>query len=184
MPDVNDGPVTLSVTRNVKAGCEAQFEAWVVNFNVAARAFPGSQGIGVIRPPAGSGGPYTMVIRFDTYEHLRAWQDSSVRAQWLARARDLIEGESTEQLSGLEFWFTPPASPTLRQPPRWKMAVLTVLALYPVNLLLNVLLGPFIAGVPLALRLLLLAVLVVLVMTYTVMPVVTRLFRSWLYPRE
>ncbi|AFZ68048.1 antibiotic biosynthesis monooxygenase [Deinococcus peraridilitoris] len=182
MSDSEAGPVTLSVTRNVRRGREADFEAWAATLNRAARDFPGHLGIGVLRPPGGSGGPYTMVVRFASYRELRSWQESRVRAELLEQGRELIEGQPTEQLAGLEFWFTPPASPTLRQPPRWKMAALTVLALYPLNLLLNVLLSPLLSSWPLALRLLLLAVLVVVVMTYAVMPMVTRVFRSWLSP--
>lgn len=185
MADVTDGPVTMSVTRRVRAGREGEFEAWAAGLSAEAGRFPGHLGVGVIRPARVGPREYTVVVRFSDFASFRAWQDSPQRAAWLARSRDLLEGEPRESVTGgLEFWFTPPESPVLRQPPRWKMALLTVVALYPLNLLLNLLLAPHLTGWPLAGRLLLLAVLVVGLMTYAVMPWVTRIFAGWLRPPQ
>jgi len=182
--DITDGPVTLSVTRRVKPGREAEFEAWAAEGSRAASGFPGHLGVGVLRPTPGGPPEYTLVVRFDRYAHFKSWQESPERAAWLARAEGLIEGEARETVQpGMEFWFTPPASPTLRQPPRWKMTFLTILALYPVNLLLNVAFGELLQHLALPVRLLVLAVLIVVLMTYGVMPLITRLFSGWLHPK-
>lgn len=183
--DITDGPVTLSVTRRVRPGREADFEAWAAEGSRTASTFPGHLGVGVLRPTPGGPPEYTLVVRFDRYANFKSWQESPERAAWLGRAFDLIEGEPREQVQpGMEFWFTPPASGTLRQPPRWKMAALTVLALYPVNLGLNLLLGPLLDDLGLSARLLVLAVLIVVLMTYGVMPLVTRAFAGWLHPSD
>ena len=102
-------------------------------------------------------------------------------AAWIADITPILDGESTlEQQPGLEFWFTPPGSPSLAQPRRWKMMVVTLLALYPTSLLIGVLVGPSLAHLPLALRAFLQALLVVPAMTYLIMPLATRAFRVWL----
>ncbi|WP_045233716.1 hypothetical protein, partial [Deinococcus pimensis] len=158
---------------------------WAAGLSAEAGRFPGHLGVGVIRPARVGPREYTLVVRFSDFGSFRAWQDSPQRAAWLARASELIEGEPRESVTGgLEYWFTPPDSPVLRQPPRWKMVLLTVLALYPLNLSLNLLFAPHLTAWPLAARLLLFAVLVVSMMTYLVMPWVTRLFAPWLSPTE
>ena len=81
---------------------------------------------------------------------------------------------------GLEFWFTPPQAPMLRQPPRWKMVLLTLLGLYPISLLLNLGIVPLLGGLPLWLRVLLTSSVIVTTMTYLVMPGITRGFTGWL----
>jgi uncharacterized protein len=173
-------PVTLVVRRRVREGQQAAFETLVGSVTEVLARWPGHLGTGVIRPAPGQR-EYTLVVRFDHATHAAAWEDSPERAAWLQAVTPLLDGEALlEQQPGLEFWFTPPGSPLLRQPRRWKMAVVTVLALYPTTLSIGVLVGPALAELPLWLRALVQAALVVPLMTYAVMPGATRAFQKWL----
>jgi antibiotic biosynthesis monooxygenase (ABM) superfamily enzyme len=67
-------------------------------------------------------------------------------------------------------------------PPRYKLALLTWVGAYTVITLLLALLGPQIASWPLVLRTLLLSVVMVVALTWIVMPRLTRLFGGWLQP--
>ena len=67
-------------------------------------------------------------------------------------------------------------------PPRYKLALLTWVAAYPVITVILRLLGPEMADWPLELRTLVLSVLMVATLTWLVMPGLTRLLRSWLRP--
>lgn len=67
-------------------------------------------------------------------------------------------------------------------PPRHRMALLTWLGAYPVITLILALLGPALVAWPLALRTLVLSVLMVIALTWLVMPALTRVFRLWLRP--
>jgi len=175
-------PVTLVIRRRVRPGHEAEYEALISEMTTRLARWPGHRGTGVIRP-ASPQGEYHMVVRFDDARQAADWETSAERTEWLTRLAPHLVGEATfEQQPGLEFWFTPPGSPVLRQPRRWKMLVVTLLALYPTSLLINVLLGPSLAHLPLALRAFLQALLVVSIMTYLVMPFATRAFRAWLKP--
>ena len=69
---------------------------------------------------------------------------------------------------------TPPA------PPRYKLAVLSWAGAYAVITAILAVLGPFMASWPLALKTLLLSALMVIAMTWIVIPSLTRLFRRWL----
>ena len=71
----------------------------------------------------------------------------------------------------------PPRTPA---PPRYKLALLTWAGAYTVITAILALLGPFMATWPLLLRTLLLSGLMVVAMTWLVIPSLTRLFRSWL----
>jgi len=65
-------------------------------------------------------------------------------------------------------------------PTRYKLAVVTWVGAYAVITASLAVLGPTIANWPLPLRTLALSVLMVAVLTWLVMPVLTRLFRGWL----
>ena len=64
--------------------------------------------------------------------------------------------------------------------PRFKLAVLTWVSAYALITTFLALLGPSIAGWPLALRTLVLSVTMVSTLTWIIMPRLTRLFRPWL----
>ena len=68
------------------------------------------------------------------------------------------------------------------RPPRYKLALLTWAAAYPVITVILGLLGPEIANWPLGLRTLVVSVLMVATLTWLVMPGLTRLLRAWLQP--
>ena len=64
--------------------------------------------------------------------------------------------------------------------PRFKLALLTWVSAYALITTFLALLGPTIAGWPLALRTLVLSVTMVSTLTWIIMPRLTRLFRPWL----
>ena len=67
-------------------------------------------------------------------------------------------------------------------PPRHKLALLTWASAYAVITAILAALGPTLASWPLALRALVLSVLMVVALTWLIMPAMTRLFRPWLAP--
>jgi uncharacterized protein len=67
-------------------------------------------------------------------------------------------------------------------PPRYKLALLTWAGAYAVITAILAVLGPVMAPWPLPLRTLLLSVLMVLTLTWLVIPTLTRLARGWLVP--
>lgn len=172
------GPLTVVVTWRVRRGCEAEFEAWRREIAAAALTFPGHMGIDVILPGA-TPGEYVVIFRFDTYEHLRAWQESDLRRELLRKAEPFRESEPSYRLeSGLEYWFAPSGAPA--SPPRWKMALVTVIAVWPVSMLVSWLLKPLVGGQPPALQALLISVGIVVLLTWVVMPILVRILRPWL----
>jgi antibiotic biosynthesis monooxygenase (ABM) superfamily enzyme len=100
--------------------------------------------------------------------------------EWDANARTLTEGEPVyRELHGLEAWFRSPHAP----PPRWKMAIATLLGVFPTSLLLGVAVAPFLDPLPMAIRSLVIATCMVALLTWVVMPAVTKILHPWLHPK-
>jgi len=180
-------PVTYIIRRRVKSGCLTEFERWLAGINQAALTFDGHLGANVIRPADAATSDYVIIWRFDSYANLRKWEDSSVRKDWLDRSWHLSVGRPTVQkLTGLDFWFTAPHGATAPvPPPKHKMAVIVIVALYPLLITLHVLLGPIYALFPFPyfVQVLVTVIIAVLIMTFFLMPLMTRLFARWLYSR-
>lgn len=175
-------PVTVLVSRVVKPGCEPAFAEWAEGISREAVRFPGHRGVNVIRTGAAEGRQFVLLFSFARPEDLQAWERSETRRHWLQRVDDLVEGPAHVQaLTGLETWFSIPGEPRARPPARYKMAVVTELAIFPLLALLSVSVTPLLATTPLLLRLFVTSAVMVLAMTYLVMPAMARLFRRWLY---
>jgi antibiotic biosynthesis monooxygenase (ABM) superfamily enzyme len=184
-PDGTDGPVTTTVTRRVKPGHEASYEQFLEGIIAAATRCPGHLGVEVFRPQSAAAGEYRVVYRFDTQEHLRAWLDSDEHAAWLQRAEPHVIGPMrTQFMTGLESWFTLPGQPGTPPPPPYKMALVTWATIFPLITLVVIVIGPRIEGLALVPRLAITTAVTVPIMTWIVMPRVTRLLRGWLYPHR
>jgi antibiotic biosynthesis monooxygenase (ABM) superfamily enzyme len=180
-----DPPVTAVASRRVKPGREGEFEEWVGGILGAASAFPGYLGCEVLRPNDPQDDEYRMVFRFDHASNLKRWEGSDERREWLEKARPLLrEKEKVQVLTGLETWFTLPSRDGEPAPPRYKMAVVTWLAVFPLISAIFFVLGPVLNALPTLLRTLVLTLIMVTTMTYVVMPRMTRLFSFWLYPKK
>jgi antibiotic biosynthesis monooxygenase (ABM) superfamily enzyme len=181
--DAGNAPVTTTVTRRVKPGHEAFYEQFLEGIISAAREFPGHLGVEVFRPQNATAGEYRTVYRFDSADHLRAWLDSDEHAAWLERAEPHVIGpRQTSFVTGLESWFTLPDQSGAHPPPPYKMALLTWITIFPLITAVVAITGPLLEGLPLAVRLGITTAVTVPLMTWMVMPRVTRLLRGWLYP--
>ena len=66
-----DKAVTTVILHRPLADAVGRYEDWLKEIVPAAQRFAGHQGVNVIRPH-GSSDAYTIVLHFDTVEHLRA----------------------------------------------------------------------------------------------------------------
>lgn len=177
------GPVTVAVTRRATAARDPEMLAWVQAGQRLAEGFPGFLGAGWVRP--GSPSPdWHMLYRFADPAALAGWEHSTQRAWWLASARGLAETAATERRTGIEGWFDAAAGTVLAAPPaappRWKQASVIWLGFFPTSLVLAVLLGPLTGGWNVALRVLASTLCATPVMTWLVLPRVTRALQWWL----
>jgi antibiotic biosynthesis monooxygenase (ABM) superfamily enzyme len=179
----DDPPVTGVVLRRVKRGREQEFEEWLSGILAAANEAPGYLGSEVLRPGAGEDDDeYRIVFRFDHASNLHAWENSEERQRWRRRAEPLVHEEKYQVLTGLETWFTLPSKAGETAPPRYKMVIVTWLGVFPIVTVIFSLFGHWLNMLPTLVRTLVFTVVMVTLMTYVVMPRLTRLFSFWLYP--
>lgn len=177
----DDPPVTGVVSRRVKRGREEEFEQWLSGILAAANEAPGYLGSEVLRP-GGEDDEYRIVFRFDHASNLHAWENSEERQRWRRKAEPLVHEERYHVLTGLETWFTLPSKAGEPPPPRYKMVVVTWLGVFPIVTIIFSLFGHWLNLLPTLVRTLVFTVVMVTLMTYVVMPRLTRLFSFWLYP--
>ena len=175
-------PVTMLVTRHVRKGNEAQFEAWLRDYTRAAESHPGHLGLQVVRP-GGQSDAYTVVSNWTSSEVLQAWLDSPEHNDWIAKVRPLLVADEERNVTtGLETWFTPPGADTIVPPPRWKMFLVTWMVVWLVVWVLDIWYAPLIQPLLVPLRALLFTVVIVGLLTFVLMPQVTKLLRKFFYP--
>jgi antibiotic biosynthesis monooxygenase (ABM) superfamily enzyme len=182
-----DGPVTVIVTRKAKKGKIREFEEWMDGVTHEAMKFEGHMGVNIIRPSAMSNPEYVIIFRFNTYENLARWENSEIRSEWLKKSKGVTEGEPrVEKQSGLEFWFTPRsgsaasgegknASAAAMPPPRYKMAMVVTSIIFVLVSTLLPQIREATIGLPTLLSTLVGVAIMVILMTYVIMPSVTRL---------
>ncbi|MGA7933929.1 MAG: antibiotic biosynthesis monooxygenase [Kovacikia sp.] len=183
-PNQQSTPITLVISEIVEPSQIQAYEVWSKGINQAARQFEGFLGVDVIRPRDHAYPEYVVIVKFDNYAHFRNWWASPTFQHWREKGRDLVIDRSQQQLDGVEVWFTlpPNTAQKLIQPSFYKKVVLGVLTVYPLILLADVLLGPFLKPLPPLLGLLISVTFVSVLLTYPVMPWLTWLLRFWLYP--
>jgi uncharacterized protein len=173
----DDVPVTVTLSRRVAPGREADFQRWAAQLTEVASGFPGFLGSGLLHPgPAG--GDWHVVYRFDSARHLDAWERSPQRGEILAAAGGLMATTGRRDHSGLETWFNPPGVPA---PPRWKMFVVSLAGIFTLQLGFNLLLAAVGLDANVVVRVAIVATAVTALMTWAVMPRVARLLEGWLY---
>jgi antibiotic biosynthesis monooxygenase (ABM) superfamily enzyme len=176
--------VTVLITRHVPPSQAAAFEATMAGMLEAAARFPGHLGGQVVRPgdPGSGDDPmlYHVVFAFDDEAHLAAWESSPERAHWLAQVQAHTVGEQRDRVSGVEYWFQPPGGAP-QAPPRWRVAVVTWLGIFPTVLFLFLTVAPWLEHWPLVPRVFVITVLVVVIMTWLVAPRLTRWLAHWLH---
>jgi antibiotic biosynthesis monooxygenase (ABM) superfamily enzyme len=174
-------PIHIAITRRVRPGCEAEFQQALREFFQTSFAHGGVWGANMLTPPPGSDSREFGILRtFADEKEREAFYESPLFQAWEKRARTLTEGEPEyRQMHGLEAWFRSSQNP----PPRWKMAVATLLGVYPTSLFLSPTIGEVVHSWPLAARSLVIAASMVALLTWVVMPLVTRLLHGWLHPQ-
>lgn len=185
MINKSDPPVTVVISRRVKPGCKKAFEKFISGITASAMTFEGHLGTNVFRPSSRTDNEYRIIFKFDRASNLQVWEESECRRQWLARAESLrLEPARIRVITGLETWFTLPSPKQVTPPPRYKMATVTLLTLFPLIQLAQLTLVPLLelTPLPLLLRSLIITAILVWLMTYVAMPRMTKLFSKWLYP--
>jgi antibiotic biosynthesis monooxygenase (ABM) superfamily enzyme len=130
-----------------------------------------------------------MLYRFADQASLDKWQSSPQRAWWLGSAQGLVGESRVEHRTGIEGWFDEPESrdvqdlrPPAAAPPRWKQAIVIWMAFFPLSLVLGLLLSNVGLDLGIVVRTFVSTLVATPIMTYALLPWMTRAFAWWLKP--
>lgn len=179
--------VTRIARRRALPGHETEYENLVREMFGLMKQHQGFLGAEII-PPEPGGDVYQVVVNFASEADLAAWDSSGDRRAIFARMRDHAEGDVPEhrRLNAMEEWFTGPSVPAHTKPPRWKTATVTWMGIWPLASFFIYFLTPFwqSLGLPFLLITAINVVFIVGFMTYLVAPVLTKLMKPFLVPRD
>ena len=188
-------PITVSIRREVDPERITEATVWVQTGVNLATKYPGFLGSGWVR--AGEHSQiWHMLYRFANEESLVAWEKSGEREWWLSMGEGFVRSERSKRRTGIEGWFDEPTTGTITlptteggtttvavvpAPPRWKQAVSIWLGFFPVNVAFAYAASPIPGwdGLPIWLRVLATTLVLTPIMTYWVLPFVTRSLRGW-----
>ena len=174
--------VTRIARRRARPGHEAEYEGMLREMLAKMREHKGFLG-GDLIPPEAPGEEYQLVVRFASEAELQSWDMSDARGALLERMKAVAEGEPEfRKLSGLEAWFEPAVVPATMHPPRARMALVTWLGILPTVSFFLWFVLPWIQPLPFLPRTAVLTALIVVTMTWVVMPRLTRVLRGFLNP--
>ena len=118
------------------------------------------------------------IFTFKDIQHLQIWENSDERIMQTQKSKIFVDEISSKvKMTGLEFMF-----PTNTSPKKWKMVVLTVCVLF---ILLNTVV-PVIQelftrfNLPFLLKSLLGVIIMVSLMTFLILPFLSKIFSRWL----
>jgi len=176
---------SVVITHQVIDGKQSEYENWLNEIGPLCRNATGHIDWQIIRPIPALTSTYTVIIRFDSTQHLKDWMDSDERRQLIEKAGPLLDkGDNYFIKSGLDFLFDPSEAKT-KIPARWKQHLTTWSAIYPLSVIIPLIILPILRklNVP-QYRLidsLIISGTIVLLMVYFVMPNYTKLIKKWLY---
>jgi len=163
--------IHVAITRKILPGKESlhrflgeSFDHHGVHGAAILSSFPGAQEneIGILRT-------------FKDQNERDSFYASSQFKQWEAYASQLTHPAVYRELTGLEAWFR-----STNPPPRWKMALITVCGVFPTSLTLFYTTAELLKSLPTPIRLAINATLMVIILTWVLMPLLTRLAKPWL----
>jgi len=180
--DQAEPPVAMVFTHRVRSDKVDAYRVWRQKTIAAQAKYPGYLATDSFEPRGRFQDEWVDIVRYDTVDHLDAWVNSHERQALLKDLDQLVENMHAHRLTGLEGWFTlnRQLGETVSATPPWKQAFAVLLGLYPTVMLINILLSPWLQHFTFAVQILLGNVLSTILLTWLVMPWVSRSLHFWL----
>ncbi len=133
--DTIDTGATVVITHRVRDGKQDKYDEWLDEIAPICRSSQGLLDWHIIRQIPGITTKYTIIIRFDTQEHLQNWMESPERKRLIEKVRPiLVKDDDFFVSSGLDFWFTPEGAKA-KVPLRWKQFIILTYSVLQARLL-------------------------------------------------
>ena len=175
-------PVTLVVSTRVLPEQVPEFKAWQKEMNALEKTFPGFLDSRLVEPITGQ--EWTILLRFDCKEHIDNWLHSPQRQALMQKIDTALHGQARKAVD-FGGWFEAAADDGAR-PANWKQMLSVLVAIYPIVMLTMLYVDPRLQGLqmPRALGVLRDNLISCSLLTWLVMPRLTRALSFWLQPRS
>lgn len=171
-------PVTAVISVRVDPEHREEYLELYHEIDDAMSRAPGFIRTEMFEPVPGTQDDHVVVFTFDGREHLDAWLTSAERRVIIDRMQPFIQAPHTiNVVGGFGGWFDLDAG---REPKRWKQASVVLLALYPTVLAITLVDNWIIPDPPLAIDVLIGNIIGVSILTWFLMPPLTKHLSPWL----
>lgn len=180
---------SLVIEYEILADKELLFEQWQSELKLAVSKFKGYLGTDIFPPIIGVHNKWYIVVRFDNSTNLTCWFDSDIRHELIRIGRKNFAPYKYKNLeTGFEAWFGKRQIYSKPQPilPAWKQNFAVLFGLYPTVMIENLLFSHFqvIESWTFANQIFVGNVISCSLLTWVVMPLVTKLLKFWLKPQQ
>ena len=171
-----------AITDHVRPSDRNRYEALVGELHQMLRDQPGFLSVDTVRHVQPHRIEYTILLRFAGKAGAQAWRSVPGIAAKLADIR-AITGEAVQivEAAGLEIWVDHARGAEPGLPPFWKRVALSVIAVYPMLMLLLFLSQPLVGSLPRPIQVFTIVVVLSALLTWPIMPYLSRLLRPWLF---
>jgi antibiotic biosynthesis monooxygenase (ABM) superfamily enzyme len=174
----DEGSVTAVASFRVRPGNGVRYAEYHRRLIDRLATFPGFLRSELFEPVPGVQDDTVVVFSFDSREHLDRWLASEERRSMLAEIDEFVEGDRTlNVVGGFGGWFGEPGMADVK---RWKQAAIVLLALFPTSLILGLVRRELLPDLGFVPGVLFGNVLGVIVLSWVLMPRLTRWFSGWL----
>jgi len=179
--DRTEPPVAMVFTHKVAPEKVDAYLEWRRRTIAAQAHYPGYLATEFFEPH-GKFDEWVDIVRYDSTKDLDDWMQSKERSNLLKELGHIVESVHEHRVTGLEGWFAVnrgPGMTTTSGPPAWKQALAVLFALYPTVMLLGYL-NPLMHSLAFPVQMMIGNILSVALLTWLVMPWVSRLLAFWL----
>lgn len=178
----NPTMITYCAMHRAREGHEAELERRVNDWLEGAALAAGFLGSAVIRTTPGSECCLIVVLQFASRQQLDVWNGGAETQSYLA-GNDPHLGQPVQVniSDGATGWFKLPDVPRQQAAAKWKMTFITWLAIFPTLTVFISASFHLLGDMPMIARLLINTIMIAPLMTWVIMPFMTRVFKCWLF---
>ena len=177
-----DSWATFAVTERIRPTHVEAFEEWVKRANGQLLDTDGFLHIATVRADDADTPRYVTLVHFASQDHLDRWTASDEHQRLLAEVEPIIADTEIQYAEGVEVWFSLPPANRRQNPPYWRQVVVTTPVVFGLIVVVGGLLSPLLEALPELAELAISVTILGMLLTWPVMPWITKVLRPFLYP--
>lgn len=174
-------PVTFAITDHVPLAKRQHYERLVADLHDLFEQQPGFLSADTVRHQRNHVMEYTVLVRWEHEITPQDWRKVPAIAEKLTSIEKITGGAASfAEATGSGLWFDHQQSAAPALPPFWKRVLVSVIAVYPMLMVLILSTAPLIGALPQPLQVFILVVILSALLTWPIMPLVNRALGPWL----